>query len=180
MKPVLILTLCLATALRAEEPAAATPAPDPAAPAAPRFVIAPADSTASPAQQEVTAKLPKFDANAPKEPRSTGTVGTASPDAIELPKMVIRKPKERPRLTPDLVTTNKAIEEKLSPLDTKLLNKFTLPGWMGGQTAAERAREDQRIAEKEELRQDVNTMAKALSVTDPEKAKALRDAAGKP
>ena len=33
--------------------------------------------------------------------------------------------------------SEKAIEEKLSPLDTKLLNKFTLPGWMGGQTAAE-------------------------------------------
>ncbi|MDI1319385.1 MAG: hypothetical protein PSW75_04215 [bacterium] len=176
MKPALLLTLCLATTVvQAEEPASATPPP-----AARRFVIAPADSAVSPAQQEVTAKLPKYDPNAPKEVKSTGTVGTPSPDAIELPKMTIRRPRERPRLAPVDVLTNKALEEKAGALDSKLLNKFTLPGWMGGQTAAERAREEQRLAEKQEFTQDVNTIAKVVGVTDPAQAKALRDAVAKP
>lgn len=181
MKPAILLTLCLATFLRAEEPAAPpVPAPEPAVPAAPRFVIAPAESNASPAQQEVAAKLPKFDPAAPKETKPTGTVGTPSADAIELPKMTIRKPRERPRLAPATVISNKALDEKAGALDSKFLNKFTLPGWLGGQTAAERAREEQRLAEKQAFNKDVATMARALEVTDPAQAKALRDAASKP
>jgi hypothetical protein len=89
-------------------------------------------------------------------------------------------PKQRPRLTPDLVVTNKGLEDKASALDGKLLNKFTLPGWMGGQTAADRAREEQRLKQKEELTQDVNTIAKAVEAVDPAQAKALRDAVAKP
>lgn len=165
MKPALLLTLCLATVLRAEEP-----------PAAPVFKIAPAGSTASPAQQLVTAALPKYDPAAPKENR---TVNTPNPDAIELPKFTVTQ-KKRPRLTPDAVITNKGLEPLVGPLDGKLLNKFTLPGWLGGQTAAERAREEQQLKKKEEFILDVNTIAKAVEVTDPAQAKALRDAVSKP
>lgn len=168
LKPALLLTLCLATVLTAEEPAAATPP-------APVFKI-PTTPGISPGQQQVNDTLPKYDATVPK---SNGTNNTPSPDAIELPKLKVT-PKQRPRLTPDLVVTNKGLEDKVSPLDGKLLNKFTLPGWMGGQSAAERAREEQRLKQKEELTQDVNTIAKAVEAVDPAQAKALRDAIAKP
>ena len=153
MKPVLLLTLCLATVLQAAEPAA-TPAPTP--PAAPVCKIAPADTAVSPAQQQITVELPKYDPAAAAA--SKPTVSAPHPDALELPKITVR-PKTRPRLAPAAVITNKGLEEKLSPLDTKLLNKFTLPGWMGGQSAAERAREEERIKQKEALTSDVNAMA---------------------
>jgi hypothetical protein len=208
MKPALILLLCLASVLRAEDPAAplpgnpaergvpgtntgpaaagngAHPEADPGptaagneAPAvvAPVFKI-PVAEASTPASQQVSAALPKYD---PAAPKGNGTRNAPNPDALELPKITVR-PKERPRLTPAVVITNKGLEEKTSPLDGKLLNKFTLPGWMGGQTAAERAREEQRLAEKDELTQDVNTIAKAVETTDPAQAKALRDAVGKP
>ncbi len=173
MKPAFLLTLCLATFLRAEEPAAE---PAPATPAAPRFIIAPAESPLSPAQQQVNAKLPAYNPDAPKE---AGTHNTPHPDAIELPKIKV-SPKQRPRLTPDIVITNKGLDEKSSPLDGKLLNKFTLPGWMGGQTAADRAREEQQRQRKAALTQDVDTIAKAVEAVDPAQAKALRDAVAKP
>jgi len=176
MKPALLLTLCLATVLRADEPAAATPAPDPAPPvAAPVFRI-PAADPATPAQQQVAAALPKYDPDAPKQNQ---TVNSPDIDAIQLPKITVR-PKERPRLTPGVVITNKGLDEKVSPLEGQMLNKFTLPGWMGGQTAAERAREEKRLAEKDALTSDVNTIAKAVETVDPAQAKALRDAVGKP
>ena len=175
MKPALFLTLCLATVLRADEPAAA-PATDPAPPvAAPAFKI-PAADPATPAQQQVTSALPRFD---PETPKDNTTVNTPSSGAFELPKITVR-PKERPRLTPSVVITNKGLEAKASPLDGKLLNNFTLPGWMGGQTAAERAREEKRLAEKDALTQDVNTIARAVETVDPAQAKALRDAVSKP
>ena len=173
MKPALLLTLCLATVLHAEENVAATTPAVP--PAAPVFKI-PTTPGISPAQQQVNDTLPKYDAAAPK---GNGTNNTPSPDALELPKLKVT-PKQRPRLTPEIVVTNKGLEDKVSPLDGKLLNKFTLPGWMGGQTAAERAREEQRLKQKEELTQDVNTIAKALETVDPAQAKSLRDAVGKP
>lgn len=171
MKPALILTLCLATVLHAEENVAAAP---PSPTAAPVFKIP--DAPAPTGQQQVNDSLPKYDPAASKE---SGTNNTPSPDAIELPKMKV-SPKPRPRLTPDIVVTNKGLDDKVNPLDGKLLNKFTLPGWMGGVSAAERAREEQQRQKKEELKQDVNTMAKALETVDPAQAKALRDAAGKP
>jgi hypothetical protein len=179
MKPALILTLCLATVLRAEEPAAAGNGapPDPApVQAAPSPVFKIPDAPASTAQPQVSNALPKYDPTAPKE---SGTNNAPSPDAIELPKMKV-SPKPRPRLTPDIVVTNKGLDDKVNPLDGKLLNKFTLPGWMGGVSAAERAREEQQRQRKEELKQDVDTMARALETVDPAQAKALRDAAGKP
>jgi len=172
MKPALILTLCLATSLHAEENVAATPPVVP--PASPVFKIP--EAPAPTGQQQANDGLPKYDPAASKE---SGTNNTPSPDAIELPKMKV-SPKPRPRLTPDIVVTNKGLEDKVRPLDGKLLNKFTLPGWMGGVSAAERAREEQQRQKKEELKQDVNTMARALETVDPAQAKALRDAAGKP
>lgn len=182
IKPALLLTLCLGTILRAGEPLPGNPAPAQAAPAAvpappppPVLKIAPVE-TASPAQQQVNAELPKYDPAAPKDDK---TVNAPSPGALELPKITVR-PKERPRLTPSVVVTNKGLEDKVSPLDGKLLNKFTLPGWMGGQTAAERAREEQRLAEKQALTKDVNTIARAVEVIDPAQAKALRDAVNRP
>jgi hypothetical protein len=183
MKPALFLTLCLATVLRAEEPLPGNPAEHgvpgtntgPAAagngaPATPRFQIPPAD--ASPAQQQVTAKLPAYNPDAPKE---AGRTGTPSADAIELPKIKV-SPKQRPRLTPEIVITNKGLEQKAAPLD-KVLNSS---GLLGGASAAERAREEQERKKKAELTADVNAIARAVEVTDPAQAKALRDAAAKP
>jgi hypothetical protein len=72
------------------------------------------------------------------------------------------------------------LEDKISPLDAKLLNKFTLPSWMGGQSAADRAREEQRLKNNQALINDVNELAKAVEVTDPAQAKAMRDAANRP
>ncbi|MBI2498278.1 MAG: hypothetical protein HYV75_10345 [Opitutae bacterium] len=200
MKPALLLALCLATVLRAEEPLPGNPAehgvpgtnagpatagngarPDPApvrpvAPAAPKLQITPAPA-ATPALQQVNATLPKFDPEAPQEEGRALT--TPSPGTLELPKLTVR-PKERPRLRPDVVVTNKGLKDKVSPLDGKLLNKFTLPGWMNGQTAAERAREEQQRKQKDELTQDVNTIARAVETVDPAQARALRDAVSKP
>jgi hypothetical protein len=192
MKPALLLTLCLASLIRADEPAAAPAAttvpgnppeqavagqkPEAAAagtgaPAAPRFQIVLA-SEISPAQQQVNASLPKYDPAAPKE---AGTVGTPSPDAIELP-MIKVTPKRRPRLTPEIVITNKGLEQKAAPVD-KLLNSS---GLLGGASAAERAREEQERKKKAELTADVDTIAKAVETVDPAQAKALRDAVSKP
>jgi len=199
MKPILLLTLVLATVLRAAEPAAAalpakpaepgasgaTPGQPTAGPAtaatvpppAPVLRIESADPGASPAMQQVNATLPKYDPAAAEASKPTNN--TPNPDALELPKITVR-PKPRPRLVPAAVITNKGLEEKASPLDAKLLNKFTLPSWMGGQTAADRAREEEQRKKKDALAQDVNTMAKALDTTDPTQAKALRDAVAKP
>jgi len=183
MKTVLLLTLCLATGstvLRAEDPpkpsADQTP-PAPAPAAAPEFKIAPAPSTLSPAQQQVNAALPKYDPNAAERLKPTSNAPSA--DAIELPKVTVTQ-KKRPRLTPEIVITNKGLEDKISPMDTKLLNNFTLPAWLGGKTAAERAREEQKLKEKQAFTKDVNELAKAVEVTDPDQAKAMRDAVNKP
>ncbi len=189
MKPALILTLCLATVLSADEPAAApasTPLPGnpvehevsgaSTGPAATTHVFKIPPASSSPGQQQVNDTLPKYDPAAPKE---NGTNNAPDPDAIVLPKMKVT-PKQRPRLTPDIVVTNKGLEDKVNPLDGKLLNKFTLPGWMGGVSAAERAREEQQRKKKEELTQDVSAIAKAVETVDPAQAKALRDAVSKP
>jgi len=161
MKPALFLTLCLATVLRAEEPA----------PPQKLFQI-PDPAPLSPAQQQVNDSLPKYDSAATKE---RGTVGTPSPDAIELPKIKVT-PKQRPRLTPEIVITNKGFEQKAAPLD-KLLNASAL---LGGASAAERAREEEERRKKAELTADVNTIAKAVEAVNPAQAKALRDAVARP
>jgi hypothetical protein len=61
-----------------------------------------------------------------------------------------------------------------------VLNKFTLPAWLGGVSAAERAREQFNIDQKRQFMDDVLTIAKAAEQTDPANAQALRAAAAKP
>jgi hypothetical protein len=114
----------------------------------------------------------------------------ADPEVVELPKMTVKQqPKPRPRLgvtdTRALMLGPKAFNDELakknfSAVDHSLLNKFTLPSWMGGVTAAERAREDYNVEQKRQFLDDVLTISKAAEQADPANAKALREAAGKP
>ena len=106
------------------------------------------------------------------------------PDVLQLPKMTVTQ-KKRPRLTDQVMMTNKAFneklaKEKLTSVDRDVLNKFTLPAWFGGQSAADRAREDYDREQRAQFVSDVNRMAKVVEQTDPAQAKALRDAVSKP
>jgi hypothetical protein len=194
----LLLPLILATTLLAAEPSttpvpaepAAAPAPTPVpatqavplpAPSANETVAKPA--AADPAaklspevSQMLTANLPKYAPPAPAKPAVE-----ASPDAIELPKMIVKQ-KRRPRLGDEVMMTNKAFNEKLakektSSFDRDFLNKY---GFLGGSSAAERAREEYDLAQRDQMIQDVSVLAKAVEQEDPAAAKALRDAANKP
>ena len=103
-------------------------------------------------------------------------------DVLELPKMTV-KPRARPRLGQIDILGPKAFNEELakknlSAFDRSFLNKFTLP--LFGTSAAERAREEYNIAQKQQFLSDVLTIAKAAEATDPANAKALREAAAKP
>jgi hypothetical protein len=108
------------------------------------------------------------------------------PEVLELPKMTVKQqPKARPRLGDHTVLGPKAFNEELAKknltaLDRGVLNKFTIPSWLGGVSAAERAREEYNIQQKRQFLDDVLTISKAAEQTDPANAKALRDAAGKP
>ena len=147
--------------------------------------------------QQLTAALPKFDPTpapaAPAEPKPGDPIKVmtkediaraANPDNADLlvlPTMKVKQ-KPRPRLTPDLVATEKGasaifINKKSTQLD-QALNKFTLP--LFGTSVVERAYEENARAKKQELNSDVSAVAKALDVSDPAEAKALRDAAAKP
>ncbi len=112
--------------------------------------------------------------------------GTPDPEVLELPKITVRQqPKPRLRLGEGTILGPKAFNEELakknlSTLDRGVLNKFTLASWLGGVSAADRAREDYNIAQKQQFLEDVSTIAKAAEQTDPAAAKALREAAGKP
>lgn len=107
----------------------------------------------------------------------------ADPEVLELPKMTVKQqPRPRPRLGDHTILGPKAFNDELvkknfTGLD-QALNKFTLP--LFGAGAAERAREDYDIARKRQFMDDVLTIAKAAEQTDPEAAKALREAAAKP
>ena len=146
--------------------------------------------------QQLTAALPKFDPNPapvaaepkPGDPIKVMTkediARAANPDNADLlvlPTMKVKQ-KPRPRLTPDLVATEKGasaifINKKSTQLD-QALNKFTLP--LFGTSVVERAYEENARAKKQELNSDVSAVAKALDASDPAEAKALRDAAAKP
>jgi hypothetical protein len=100
---------------------------------------------------------------------------------LELPKMTVKQqPKSRPRLGDHTILGPKAMNEALAKKNMtgldRGLNKFSL----GGQSAAERAREDYNIQQKRQFLDDVLTISKAAEQTDPANAKALREAAGKP
>ena len=138
------------------------------------------DAKLSPSvSQMLTATLPKYEPVAPVKP-----VVEPSPDTIELPKVVVKQ-KKRPRLGDEVMMTTKAFneklaKEKLTSFDRNVLNKFSLPEWFGGVSAATRAREEYDREQKDQMIQDVSVIAKAVEQEDPAQAKALRDAANKP
>lgn len=107
----------------------------------------------------------------------------ADSEVLELPKMTVKQqPRPRPRLGDHTILGPKAFNDELvkknfTTLD-RALNKFTLP--LFGTGAAERAREDYNLDQKRQFMDDVLTIAKAAEQTDPEAAKALREAAAKP
>jgi hypothetical protein len=107
-------------------------------------------------------------------------------EVLELPKMTVKQqPRARPRLGDHTILGPKAFNDELakknlSTLDRGVLNKFTLPAWLGGVSAADRAREEYNIVQKRQFLDDVQTISKAAEATDPANAKALRDAAQKP
>jgi hypothetical protein len=197
MKPVgLILPLIFAGTLMAAEP---TPAPAPADPAvtspittvitattpatspAAKSAVDPAAKLSPGVSQMLTANLPKYTPPEAMPAAAKPTTGEPSPDVIELPKVVVKQ-KKRPRLGDEVMMTNKAFNEKLakektSSFDRDFLNKY---GFLGGASAAERARDEYDRAQRDQMIKDVSVMAKALEQEDPAAAKALRDTANKP
>ena len=147
--------------------------------------------------KKLTDKLPKYapqspDAEKPANPEiapSPGVVpldsaAATDPEILHLKKVTVT-PRKRPRLTDDTMMTTKAYndklaKEKLSSLDRNVLNKFTLPSWFGGVSAAERAREERNRQLRTETANEVFSLAKVVEVSDPEQAKALRDAMNRP
>lgn len=106
----------------------------------------------------------------------------ADSEVLELPKMTVKQqPKPRPRLGDHTILGPKAFNEELAKKMTtgfdRTLNKI---GFLGGQAAADRAREEYNIQQKRQFLDDVQTISKAAEVTDPANAKALREAAAKP
>ena len=156
----------LAVAVRAEDAPATQPAP-----------AAPASLTLSDMQKLLSAARPKF-----ATPEEVKPAPEPNPDVVELPKMTVKQ-RPRPRLGQIEVMGPKAFNEdlakkNLTKFDTAFLNRFTLP--LFGTSAAERAREDYNIAQKQQFLSDVLTIAKAAEIADPANAKALREAATKP
>lgn len=185
MKPSAIALALFATVSAAAQ---TPPAPEPA-PAA-----TPSPLSAEVAQQ-LNATLPKpvdplkladiraqSIARAPASQLGSETT-PADSEVLELPKMTVKQqPRPRPRLGDHTILGPKAFNDELvkknfTALD-RALNKFTLP--LFGTGAAERAREDYNLAQKRQFMDDVLTIAKAAEQTDPEAAKALREAAAKP
>jgi hypothetical protein len=178
MKPsALVLALIATVSVLAAEPApvAATPAPAPAA--------------ATPATDEVARQLAATlasirEQSVARAPENQKEAAPVDPDVLELPKMTVKQqPKPRVRLGEGSILGPKAFNEdlakkNLSTLDRSILNKFTLP--LFGTSAADRAREDYNIAQKQQFMSDVLTISKAAEQTDPAAAKALREAAAKP
>lgn len=171
--PALLLTVSLAAA----EPEVA-PAPTAVTPASPAPATAtPATTPSSEVAQKLSEVLPKYNPPDPEEKAPA----PADPDALVLPTMTVRQ-RARPRLDPQLIVGNAAFNEQLakektSDFDRNFLNKF---GWLGGATAAERAREDYEREKKAEFNREVATVAKAVEQIDAGQAQALREAASKP
>ncbi|SDR72014.1 hypothetical protein [Opitutus sp. GAS368] len=186
------LALIATVSVAATEPAAA---PAPATP--------PSPALSAEIAQQLTATLPGYVPPAPAKPVEpivpTATnireqsiarapdnqkAGTPDPEVLELPKITVKQqPKPRVRLGEGTILGPKAFNDELakknlSAFDRNFLNKFTLP--LFGTSAADRAREDYNIAQKQQFLSDVSTIAKAAEQTDPAAAKALREAAAKP
>ena len=146
---------------------------------------------------KLNAQLPKYDpaaTNMEKEKAAPATTAATSatgtldaptdPEMLHLKKVTVT-PRKRPRLGDDVMLTSKAYndklaKEKLSSLDRNVLNKFTLPSWFGGVSAAERAREERDREQRTQMANDVFGLAKVVEVSDPVQAKALRDAMNRP
>ena len=189
MKPSALVLALFATVSAAAQTAPA-PEPAPAAPASPLSAEVAQQLNAS-LNQSVTAKPTAVTIadirqqsidRAPASQLGQATT-PADPEVLELPKMTVKQqPRPRPRLNDHTILGPKAFNDELmkknlTGLD-RALNKFTLP--LFGTGAAERAREDYNIAQKRQFMDDVLTIAKAAEQTDPEAAKALREAAAKP
>lgn len=147
-------------------------AADPAPAAAPK----PAKVSAALAQAMATT-MPKYAPPPPEKPI------TVDPDVLELPKMTVRKPRPRVKLTDEIVMSRDAFNTKLArenlgSFDRNVLNKYTLP--FLGISAQERARDEYERKKREELAEEVSRLAKVGAVVDPDGAKALKDAASKP
>ena len=171
-RPLLILFVAFSASLTAQE--ANPPLPAPAAPA----TEAPPKLSAE-VTQVLTEKLPKY---APPAVDKPGAV--TDPDVLELPKVIVTQ-KRRPRLNDQVMMTTKAFneklaKEKLSSFDRNFLNKFSLPAWFSGVSAAERAREEYDREQRAQLVSDVARMAKVAEQIDPAQAKAMQDAVNKP
>ena len=166
----LLLTLLFSAgaALRAAEPAAAT---------APLEIDKPSPEV----KAQLNAAAPHY---APPAPVELKPQAEPDPEVLILPKYTVKQ-RPRPRLGENIILgadafNDKLAKERMSSLDRNALNKFTLPGWMGGVSAADRAREEYNREKAAELKADVLHLAKAAEVTDPAQAKALRDAVNKP
>lgn len=176
----------------------------PPSPEAEKIVNEPTNGVklSSEVSQKLTDKLPKYapQAAASESEKSAATATETAPAAVVSPvdsaatptdpeilhlKKVTVTPRKRPRLTDDVIMSTKAYndklaKEKLSSLDRNVLNKFTLPSWFGGVSAAERAREERNRELRAKTAEDVFNMAKVVEVNDPEQAKALREAVNRP
>ncbi|HTL68089.1 MAG TPA: hypothetical protein VL200_10545 [Lacunisphaera sp.] len=191
------LLLALMAGLAADEtpPAAASAAPVPAnpVPAAPAGkkpdASKPSDPVPAAATKPATVSpelslklnsvMPSYAPPPPEKPKPV----TVDPDVLELPKMIVRKPRPRVKLTDEIVMSRDAFNEKLAKenlgsFDRNFLNKFTLPFF--GVSAQERARDEYERKKREELAEEVSRLAKVGAVVDPDGAKALKDAASKP
>ncbi len=196
------LALIATVSVAATEPAAApAPAQAPATPAA----KAPGAALSAEVAQQLVTTLPGYVAPAPAKPAEPivptaanireqsiarapdsqkEKAATPDPEVLELPKITVRQqPKPRVRLGEGTILGPKAFNEdlakkNLSGFDRNFLNKFTLP--LFGTSAADRAREEYNLAQKQQFQDDVSTIAKAAEQTDPAAAKALREAAAKP
>lgn len=166
------LVLLATVSLRAADPAPEAAAEKPPLPAA--------------AVEKLNDVLPRYNPPPAPQPRSDFGPKPGEADVLELPKMTVKQqPRPRPRIGESLILGPRAFNEELakknlSALDRGVLNKFTIPAWLGGVSAAERAREDYNLDQKRQFMDDVLTIAKAAEQTDPAAAKALREAAAKP
>lgn len=183
-----LLLASLAVAVRAEDaPASATTAPASALSAEVAKQLAATLPGASLSLAEAKPADLSSEATRAKQGSVTPTQAkeeAPNPDVLELPKMTVKQ-RPRPRLGEIDVLGPKAFNEELAKknftaFDRNVLNKFTLPSWLGGVSAAERAREDYNIAQKRQFLSDVMTIARAAELTDPANAQALREAAAKP
>lgn len=152
-----------------------------------------ASEAASPAKlspavsQQLTDKLPKYIAPAPEKPAApVPTIAEAAPDpeVLQLEKVKVT-PRKRPRLNDEVMMTSAAFndklsKEKLSSFDRNFLNKFAMPSWFSGVSAAERAREEYNREQRAQMATDTANLTRVIEVNDPEQAKVLRDAINRP